>query len=85
MMSTISKRDLRLGRNLKDNGTTKWVELKLDLTPVELSKEPDSLTWLPSVDDVFSTNFFMMDIGKKVEVIDLTLVETVWKGNHLKR
>jgi len=80
---------MRLGRNLKDNETTEWDELSLDLAPVVLSKEADSLTWLSSHERVFSTKSLMMNIGKKVGAIKFTLAskdaKTIWKGNHPKR
>ena len=48
-----------------DNEATEWAELSLDLVPVVLSNEVDSLTCLPSVDEVFSTKSLMMDMRKK--------------------
>ena len=56
-----------------------WVELSLDRALVVLSNEADSFTWLPSADRVFSTKFLMMDMRKKVEGINPTLVKRVWK------
>ena len=54
-----------------------WAELKLDLAPLILSNKADSLTWLPSIDGVFSTKSLMMDMVEKVEAINLTLANIV--------
>ena len=75
--------DLKLGRNLKDNGATEWAELSLNL--VVLSNKEDSLTWLPSANGVFSTKSLMMDMGEKVEATNLTLAKTIWKGHQPKK
>ena len=61
--------DLKFGGNLKDNEAMELAELSLDLAPVVLSNEADSLTWLISTDKVFSTKSLMMDMGEKVEAI----------------
>ena len=73
--------DLKLGRNLKDNEAMEWTKLSLDLAPVVLSNETDSLTWFPRW-RVFSTKSLMMDMGEKVEAINPTLAKTIWKWHH---
>lgn len=62
-----------------------WAKLRLDLAPVVLLNEADSLTWLLSANVVFSTKSLMMDTREKVEAINLTLANIVWKGNPLKK
>ena len=55
--------DLKLGRNLKENEAIEWAKVSLNLALVVSSKELDSLTWLPSTNEIISTNFF--DDGPK--------------------
>ena len=71
--------------NLKDDKATELAELSLNLSPVVLSNEVDSLTWLSSVDGSFSTKSLTMEIGEKEEPINSTLAKTIWKGDHPKK
>ena len=58
-------------------------ELSLYLAPIVLPQEADSLKWRSSADGVF-TKSLMMYMREKVDVINLTLAKTIWKGNHHK-